>query len=415
MISPCRIHRTCRRANPLFIALLFATCLLIPVTEAVGQYGGGSSSGSSGGSSGKSVAFGITTGLDFGYDDNVIGANLGTSSRGSPSFFVKENLVLSYDRARETTEVRLLAVGRFSQYLDLGANDKDTNVTFALTHQFSTRLTFTADLYAAYNTEPNFQSNVGPENVRSPYIETNDVFSLSYHWLPRVSTVTSYTFERIKYVQSTAVGLSQDRFEHTFAESLRLSLTKRTILIGEYRYLIVDYDTSPRDSTTHFTLAGIDHHLTEHLTISVLGGPSFRSFKDDGDQMNPYAEVKAAYTGSRHSINWTTSYGVEQPTGAITQGNTTLRTGLNVNYDLTSRLNARAAAYFHHSDNQGQSGTSSGGGQAQDALQLTLTFKYTINKHFSLHLDYEYSSQSSGQGQSGYSRNRYFGGVSYTY
>src|SRR5678816_3261651 len=116
----------------------------------------------------------------------------------------------------------------------------------------------------SYQTEPNFQSNVGPQNVRAPHFDTNDIFSVTYHWLPRVSTVTSYTFQRIKYEQTTptttAVGIAQDRFQNTLAESLQFSLTRRTTLIGEYRYLIVDYDTAPRDATIHFALAGLDHH-----------------------------------------------------------------------------------------------------------------------------------------------------------
>ena len=98
-----------------------------------------------------------------------------------------------------------LAVGRFTQYFDVGTDDKDVNVTASLTHNFSTRLSFYANIYAAYQTEPNFQSNIGPQNVRAPHFDTNDIFSLTYHWLPRLSTVTSYTFQRIKYESSSRV------------------------------------------------------------------------------------------------------------------------------------------------------------------------------------------------------------------
>jgi hypothetical protein len=135
----------------------------------------------------------------MGYDDHVIGSSATTSSSGQSSFFTRENLVLSYDRPRERTEVRLVAVGRFTQFFDLGTDDKDVSVTASLTHNFTTRLSFRADIYGAYQTEPNFQSNVGPENVRAPHFDTNDIFSVTYHWLPRLSTVTSYTFQRIKY------------------------------------------------------------------------------------------------------------------------------------------------------------------------------------------------------------------------
>jgi outer membrane autotransporter protein len=176
----------------------------------------------------------------------------------------------------------------------------------------------------------------------------------------------------------------------------------------------VDYDTAPRDSTTHFALAGFDHRLTEHLTINVLGGPSFRSFKDDGDTINPYAQVNLGYQGSNHSLNWITTYGVEQPSQTLAAGATTLRTGLNLAYDLTSRINLKAAAYYHHEENQGGAAVTTSTG-SQDSLHFNLGLKYTINKHFALHADYEYTNQGSSGGAAGYSRNRYFAGATYTY
>src|SRR6266566_457972 len=233
MILPCRIRQPRSHIDSLPLAFLFAASLLLPATEAMGQYAAGSSAGA-GGSGGPFVPFEITAGVDIGYDDHVIGSNTTTSSSGPSSFFARENLVLAYNRPGEGTDVRLLAIGRFSQFFDLGTDDKDANVTFSLTHNFSTRLSFRADIYGAYQTEPNFQSNVGPTNVRAPHFDTNDIFSLTYHWLPRLSTVTSYTFQRIKYesssVSTSAVAVAQDRFQNTLAEPLQFSLTKRTSL-----------------------------------------------------------------------------------------------------------------------------------------------------------------------------------------
>jgi Putative beta-barrel porin 2 len=421
MILPCRIHQPCRHLALLPFAFPLAACLLASLTQTMGQY----AASSTGAGGAASVPLEITAGVDIGYDDHVIGSGSGRSSTSPSSFFTRENLVLTYDRAKEQTEIRLIAVGRFSQFIDADTEDKDFNVTFSLEHHFSTRLSFRADVYGAYQTEPNFQSNVGPENVRAPHFDTNNTFSVTYHWLPRLSLVTSYTFQRIKYESSSSLGLSQDRFQDTFSEELQFSLTKRTILIGEYRYLIVDYDTAPRDSTTHFALAGLDHRLTEHLLINVLGGESFRSFKGDGNSINPYVEAKVSYQGSRHSVNWISSYGVEQSSSVTGLGTTTYRSGLNVAYDLTTRINAKAGLFYHHSDNQGISGTNQGVsgtnlGHPQDGLQLTLAFKYLINKHFAFHLDYEYTAQngsqnSSGSATSGYSRNRYIAGLTYTY
>ena len=156
-----------------------------------------------------------------------------------------------------------------------------------------------------------------------------------------------------RLVSTSAIGVAQDRFQNTLAESLQFSLTRRTSLTGEYRFEVIDYDNAPsRDATIHFALAGVDHHLTEHLSIDLLGGPSFRFFKNDGDSINPYAEVKVGYQGGNHSLTWITTYGVEQPSQTLAAGATTLRTGLNLTYDLTSRINLTAGMYYHHEENQ---------------------------------------------------------------
>ena len=126
MILPCRIHRIRSHIDSLPLALLFAAFLLSPHNEAMGQYGAGGAGGAGGGSY---VPLEITTGVDFGYDDHVIGSNAAANSSSQSSFFAKENLVLTYDRPGEQTEFRMLAVGRFTQYFDVGTDDKDLNLT----------------------------------------------------------------------------------------------------------------------------------------------------------------------------------------------------------------------------------------------------------------------------------------------
>ena len=385
--------------------------------------GGGGGRGGGGGGGGSYVPLEITAGLNVGFDNNVLGSNATTNGNGRGSLSVGENLVLTYNRPTEPgepTEVHLIGAAGFTQYPTVGTDDKDLSLTLGLTHNFSTRLSFRADVFAAYQTEPNFQSNVGPTNVRAPHFNTNNIFSLSYHWLPRLSSITTFTFDRIQYAQTTttttAIGIAQNRSQYTLAEGLQFSLTRRTNLNLQYRYLIVDYDSAPRDSTTHFALIGFDHNLTEDLSIDVFGGTSFRSFKDDGSSIDPYGSVSLNYRGSNHSLIWITTYGVEQSTNSLARGSTTLRTGLNASYDLTSRIRASAGVYYHNSDNQGSFGTigttSTG---AQDALQFTLDLNYIINKHFAAHVNYQYSSQFSSGAQGGYSRNSYFAGLTYTY
>jgi hypothetical protein len=406
MILPCRIHRTRECADSLALALVLVSCLFAPVHEAKSQDAVATASETAGLGWLPAVPIQITAGVDVGYDDHVTGSTGTASSSGQKSFFTRENLVLTYSRPGERTVVSLIGVGRFDQFLDLGTDDKSGNVTLSLAHNHSTRLSFYASVYAAYQTEPDFISDVGPENVRADHFDTIDIFAVTYQWTQRLSTVTNYTFQRVKYADAS-IGITSDRVDNTFGETVQFSLTRRTNLVGDYRYQISDYDTAPNDSTTHYLLAGIDHHLTEHLIVRASGGPSLRSLKDDGDSTSPYFEGSLQYTRSNHSLSWTTSYGFEAPTQANTSTRQTFRTGLLLTYNLTSRLSSTTAVYFHHDDNQG-SGT-------QDTLDLLLGLNYTINKRFALRANYTHTSQSSLGGTPGYSRNTYSAGLTYAY
>jgi Uncharacterized protein conserved in bacteria (DUF2320). len=357
----------------------------------------------------------INAGLDGGYDDNVT-----LSASGQGSVFTRENVVLTYDRPGEQTQFFVLGVGRFSQYFDVsGQNETAGNVTLSLTHNFSSRLSFYASVFGTYQNEPSFTSNVGPQNVRTPFFDTVDLFALTYHWVLRFSTVTSYTFERVQYFSSSNGNsqngvqntLAQNRIQNTFDEQFQFSLTSRTVLVGEYRFEAIDYDTAPLNSTTNFVLAGINHNLTEHLIVHVRGGESFRSLENEGNMASPYFEGTLGYVRSNHSLNWTTSYGYESPTATGATTTKTWRTGLNLTYDLTSRLSSTTGIYYHHDENTG--GTGSTG--AQDFFDLSVGLRYYINKRFALHVNYEHNSTSSLGSTPGYSRNRYSAGLTYTY
>jgi hypothetical protein len=401
---PCRIYQPPKHLDSLTLALLFVACFMTP-TQAMGQEAPASPFEGAGVDWLPAIPIQLTAGVDMGYDDN---ATLTPSPEGS--LFVGENVVLTYNRASGPTQFYALGIGRFDQYFNVSRNDVDGNVTMSLTHNFSRRLSFYASIFAAYQSAPNFRANVGPENVVSDHFYTTDIFSLTYHWFPRFSLITSYTFDRVKYAQAS-IGNSQDRVDNTFGEKFQFNLTRRTNLVGEYRFEIVNYDTAPIDSTSHFILAGIDHNLTEHLIVHARAGESFRSLENDGNMASPYLESVVDYVSSNHSLSWTSSYGFESPTATGVTTTKTWRTGLKLTYDLTSRLSSTTGVYYHHDENAG--GTGSTG--TQDSFNLTLGLRYTINKRFTLHVDYNHTTLGSLGSTPGYSENRYFGGVTYTY
>jgi hypothetical protein len=415
MILPCRILRARIRVGSLPVALLFAASFLVLQSGRTWAQATGSAFERVGVGWLPGIPIQITAGGDAGYDDNVT-----LQPSGEGSIFTRENVVLTYARPGERTQFFVVGVGRFSQYFDVsGQNETAGNVTLSLTHNFSSRLSFYTSIYGTYQSQPNFQSNVGPENVVSPFFDTVDIFALTYHWSSRLSLVTSYTFERVQYFSSSNGNsqngvqntLAQNRIQNTFSETFQFSLTSRTVLVGEYRFEAIDYETAPTNSTTNSVLAGVNHNLTEHLIVHVRGGESFRSLENEGNTASPYFEGSLSYVSSNHSLNWMSSYGYESPTATGATTTKTWRTGLNLTYDLTSRLSSTTGVYYHHDENTG--GTGSTG--TQDSFDLTLGLRYTINKRFTLHADYNHTTLGSLGTTPGYSRNRYSAGLSYTY
>ena len=420
-----RNHRLRRRINsPVLVSsfpILLAAALVVfeptysrgePVAEVTSQTDSATSDES--GPSLPHIPFHLTLTADAGYDSNVR-----TSQEGQGSLFTTENVGISYDLPEGQTQVHLLAGAGVTYFFDAAntrGTDVSTNATLSLAHQISARLSLAASISAAYQTEPDFSSNVGPENVRSNFFNTADSLSVTYHWLLRFGTVTSYSFHLVKYDDSS-IGILEDRIENTFGEQFQFSLSLRTSLVVEYRFEVTSYDTAPLDSTTHFVLAGVDHNFTEQLKLHARAGETFRSYKDDGDMADPYFEGSLSYANTdRSSLTWTMNYGVEEPNSGAAFVRKTFRTGLQFSYGLSARIRSTAAVYYHHDENEGSIlfGRSTSG-FSQDSVDLSLGLAYTINSRFSCHVGFNHSEVSSGQSGTDYSRNRYSAGLTFTY
>ena len=306
----------------------------------------------------------------------------------------------------------------------------DTFLDLSLSHYFSPRATVAASVSATYRTEPDFSSNIGPENIRANYFYTADSASVEYHWTPLFSTVTSDAFDRIQY-DSSSIGTSINRSENTVGEEFRFSWRPDIILIANYRFQLVDYDSSLLNSTTHFALVGIQKEFNPQLKAVVRGGATFRSYKDDGSRTDPYFEGSLVYAGAHNStLSWNVRYGIEEPnltaSSPAISSRTTFRTGLQLEYALSARISARLGGYYHHDENQGfnstgnvSSGFNSTGnvssGFSSDSFEVSLGVRYAIRRYFTFDLDYQHSEVTSGQSARDYSRNRYSAGLTFTY
>jgi hypothetical protein len=352
----------------------------------------------------------ISLGAHAGYDTNSQ-----TTTNNEGSFFTSQELTLSYDRSRGPTQIGLVAgmqaVERFSRGTDINGF-----LDLSLTHNISPRLSLSAGIDAAYRAEPDFSSDVGPNTRQGNYFTSSDRIAASYEWTDRWSTVTSYSFRVVRYENSEAAFFT-DREEHGFGEELRFELGRHTVLVGDYRLLLVDYDSFPRDSTTHFALMGVEQTFTPRLTAQGRAGASFRSFETGEHSIDPDFEGSLDYALARYSsLSWNMRYGVEEPSVQDALSRTTFRTGLQLRYGFTPKLSSAIGFFYHHDDTMGGTTAATLGPTfSTDAFDLSLSARYQLTSHLDLDAGFQHSDVSSGGTDTSYSRDQYTVGINFTF
>jgi len=356
----------------------------------------------------------LYTEFGIGYDDNFQTRSDTQGSGTQGSGFANARTTLTYRPQFRDMDFDLLAGASLNEYFQ---NRSDLNLFLGLTldRKVTPRLTLDANVYAAYRSEPDFGANIGPNQVRGNYFTTSDRFSGSYQVTRRFAAVTSYQLKLIRY-EDTFTAAFSDREEHTFGEQFRYDLSHSTVLTGDYRFLLVNYVTAPRNSTTSFMLAGVEHQFNADLHGQLRAGVSFRSFDQDGDSTNPDFEWSLDYNYSRDSsVSWTGSYSVEESTNSVAGARTTLRTQLALNHHFTQRISGSLSFAYHHDDNtQPMTALVTAQDFTEDSFRAALSLKYQVNHWFDVNAQYEHSEVNSEALRS-YSRNRYSIGVGFRF
>jgi hypothetical protein len=351
-----------------------------------------------------------------GYDDNVNPSSSGgsaSSTGGSGSLYTSENAALSYTFGTPRTQVSLTTGGGITYYSDRTGYNPSGYLGLSLTHKPIQRMTLSLSVFASYQSQPDLSTNLGSNQQLGSFIHSADTISLDYSWMPRFSTVTSYTFGLLKY--DSSAGSPQNRVEHTFGEQFRYLLWPATTGVAEYRYGIINYQSAPLDSTTNFLLAGLEHSFTPRLNGSFRAGVELRSSEDNGFQPGPYFESNLSYILRHGSVIWTNNYSIEEADAPGASARPSFRTGLTLNYGLTRRLSGSLALFYVHGGNQNGSSSSSGSSSTEDTLDIGPSLQYLINRRLSANVGYHYTKVESGVVFGSYSRNNFFTGLNYSF
>lgn len=356
--------------------------------------------------------------VNGGYDDNVNGSE--ADAQGS--LFANASIALEYSFGTPRTRATLRTGTGLTYNADLPENGYNPNVylDLAVTHQVNLRLTLTGSIRLTYQSEPDFANDIGINRRAGNYFSTQDNISASYQWLPRISTVTSYSLSTIQYDQETVAG-SQDRVDHQFGQSLRFLFLPVTNLVADYRLSLASYSNAERGSTSHSILGGVDQTFLPGLQGTIRAGAEFRSTVENGNEsgfgISPHIEGTLNYVvGGKTSVNWTARYSTQESEVATSPGSLTFSTGLQLSHSFTGRISGSLSAFYSHAENEASTFFIVGNPAfSENTLDLSLSLSYAINRHFSVNVGYSRSQIDSEIPLRSYTRNRYFSGLSFNF
>jgi Putative beta-barrel porin 2 len=273
---------------------------------------------------------------------------------------------------------------------------------------------FEVSAFAAYQAQPDVTSALSANQRLGNYFRSEDSISAHYRWTPRFSTVTDYTFRVLEYQSS--ISSVNDRLENDLGEQVRYLLFPTTTATAGYRIGITDYQTTGRNPISQTLTAGLDQTFGPHLIGIFHGGLQLRS-----GQTSPYLEAGLRYSFGSANVIWNNRYSIEESGTGTGSGRETFRTNLLLNYRVTARLSANLAVSYQNGT--GGQGAFNGGvtGGAENVLDVSSEVRYAITRSLSVNAGYRYTESDQGSTSAiasqspGYTRNRYFAGLTYRF
>jgi hypothetical protein len=364
-----------------------------------------------------SVPLTFIVGAGGGYDRvDYSGTDLGDYD----SWFVNGAVGLLYAKNDPTTPWDVGADFGVIQYLDDTNRGEDlyyrARVSFNIKHEFSRRLWVQDNAYFTYDAEPDFGVGASTGRRSGQYVYGYNKLSVGYAWSERVATTTSHTVEGIKYTDSDELGDIEDRLTNIFAQEVSYALSRRTKLVGEYRFRITQYDSSPAglpspDYTSHYLLAGVDNAWSERLSSSLrVGAEIYES--DRTSETAPYAEGSLTYALSRRTVaRFYAQVGFDAAELGDYNSRYSYRTGVTATHHFTEKLSGTAGLHYVHSEYEG--GLS--GDASEDEIDAALGLSYNFWNNLSLDAGYTFTTISSDTDFGDYDRHRVNVGLNATF
>ena len=356
-----------------------------------------SSGGSSDGKSSVGTGLFSKLPIDFtfavreGYDDNLFTTKNDTDS----SFYTNWAAGAYYTFGTPRLQLQTSLSGGVTYYYTRPGDKVDFNGQYTLNAVYlaTPRLTLTVNSTTAYLSQPDTAIVGGTNRQDGDYMYSNTVLSGAYQWSEKFSTVTSYNFNVIYYMDSN-LNQNQGRVDQTIGQSARWLVQPKTTAVAEYRANPVTYFDADLNVFNNFFLVGFDQVFNPRFTWSARGGlqVGFDQNPDDGDSVyvGPYGESTLTYQfGRSSSISWMMRYGTEASGLDNVTQRQTFRTGLSLAHAFTRRISMTLGVNYQANYYDQNNVITS---YYENVFDVAVGASYQINRHWSLSAGYQFTA-----------------------
>ncbi|MEO8206926.1 MAG: outer membrane beta-barrel protein, partial [Chthoniobacterales bacterium] len=355
--------------------------------------------------------FRFSVAVHEGYDDNLFQTQTDTTK----SFYTNVGGGISYNFGSPRLQLSALLNGGATYYYTRPGNKMDYTgaLLFNALYKATSRLLITFNSQTAYLSQPDVSAPGLDSTQNGAYVFSNSTLSATYQWTRKFSTVTSYNFISIYYLDQ-GLNQSQGYISQTIGQQFRWLLLPKTNIVAEYRVNPVTYYGVDMDSLGQFFLLGFDQIFNARTTWNFRVGAEQRWNQNpvDGSStyFGPYGESILNYqVGAKTALSWSLRYGTEPSGLADVTQRQTFRTGLSVSHQFTGHVSANLAVSYLN-NYYTQAGVTPN--FSENIVQAVIGLQYRINRLWALDVGYQYSTTISDQSSREFTRNVVFAGTS---
>lgn len=276
----------------------------------------------------------------------------------------------------------------------------DVNFVLSALYDATPRMNLSFRTLTGFYSQPNFVVSGAPSGYSGDYLLSDSAFGISYQWLPKFATETSYS-PRFFYFTDQDQNDVQGRFEQTLGQQFLYLWKPTTALVAEYRFNTrLYYSAEDLDSYGNIMLLGVNHSLNPRSSITARGGVEQRINNNPvpgvggtNNYLGPFGELSANYSPGRD-----TEFGIRARYGTTASGFSFINQGqqfLLATYaarQITRRIGANV--FFNYQNNYYSQPDSRGAvpNFYDNIFNTGLIATFQINRVWALQAGYSFST-----------------------